>query len=95
MVDFKRYLRDQIVHICCNHLLQTRILVTHGLSFLHQVDQIVVMVEGQISEIGSFEELLDNNGAFADFLRNYLLSEEEEEDIDEECKYALNFETDL
>ena len=51
--------------------LQTRILVTHGVGFLPQVDKIVVMVNGQVTETGSFEELLSHNGAFADFLRNY------------------------
>ena len=50
---------------------QTRILVTHGVGFLPQVDKIVVMVNGQVTETGSFEELLIQNGAFADFLRNY------------------------
>ncbi|XP_051774742.1 ATP-binding cassette sub-family C member 3 isoform X3 [Erpetoichthys calabaricus] len=62
---------------------KTRILVTHGISFLPQVDNIVVMVEGQVSEMGSHQDLLRQNGAFAEFLRNYTLediTEEEEEE---------------
>lgn len=60
--------------------LQTRILVTHGISFLPQVDNIMVMVEGRVSEMGSYQELLKQNGAFAEFLRNYTLEDIIEED---------------
>ena len=47
---------------------KTRILVTHGISFLPQVDQIIVMKEGSISEKGTYDQLLANKGAFAEFL---------------------------
>lgn len=60
--------------------LQTRILVTHGISFLPQVDYIVVLVDGKISEMGSYQDLLNQNKAFAEFLRNYALDEDIEED---------------
>ncbi|KAL0984010.1 hypothetical protein UPYG_G00135860 [Umbra pygmaea] len=69
---------------------KTRILVTHGINFLPQVDNIVVMVDGRVSEMGSYQELLKQNGAFAEFLRNYSLEDIIEEDeatealIDEE-----------
>lgn len=56
-------------------MLQTRILVTHGIGFLSQVDKIVVLKDGQISEIGSFTELMKHNGAFAEFLKHYLTEE--------------------
>ncbi|XP_014824510.1 PREDICTED: canalicular multispecific organic anion transporter 2 [Poecilia mexicana] len=59
---------------------KTRVLVTHGISFLPQVDNIVVMVEGRVSEMGSYQELLKQNGAFAEFLRNYALEDIVEED---------------
>ncbi|XP_070847153.1 ATP-binding cassette sub-family C member 3 isoform X2 [Chaetodon trifascialis] len=64
---------------------KTRILVTHGISFLPQVDNIVVMVEGRVSEMGSYQELLSQNGAFSEFLRNYALEDimEEDESTDE------------
>lgn len=60
--------------------IQTRILVTHSISFLPQVDHIIVLVDGQISEMGSYQELLKQNKAFAEFLRNYALDENIEED---------------
>ncbi|XP_076209731.1 ATP-binding cassette sub-family C member 3 isoform X1 [Aptenodytes patagonicus] len=59
---------------------KTRILVTHGISFLPQVDHIVVLVDGKISETGSYQDLLKQNKAFAEFLRNYALDEDIEED---------------
>ncbi|KAL9833557.1 ATP-binding cassette sub-family C member 3 isoform 2-T2 [Geothlypis trichas] len=59
---------------------KTRILVTHGISFLPQVDHIFVLVDGKISEMGSYQELLKQNKAFAEFLRNYALDEDIEED---------------
>uniref|UniRef100_A0A8C9SE94 ATP-binding cassette, sub-family C (CFTR/MRP), member 3 n=1 Tax=Scleropages formosus TaxID=113540 RepID=A0A8C9SE94_SCLFO len=59
---------------------KTRILVTHGISFLPQVNNILVMVEGSVSEMGSYQDLLKQNGAFAEFLRNYALEDITEED---------------
>ena len=63
-----------------SHLIQVRVLVTHGLSFLRQCDQIIVMVDGTVTEVGTYSELVDNNAAFAEFLRNYAMTEKEEED---------------
>ncbi|XP_025902601.1 canalicular multispecific organic anion transporter 2 isoform X1 [Nothoprocta perdicaria] len=59
---------------------KTRILVTHGISFLPQVDYIIVLVDGKVSEMGSYQELLKQNQAFSEFLRNYSLEEDIEED---------------
>ena len=64
---------------CC----QTRLLVTHGINLLPDVDQIVVLVEGRVSEVGSYQELLRREGAFAHFLKNYLLDILVEEEQDE------------
>lgn len=51
--------------------LQTRILVTHGVSFLPYVDEIVVLVDGVVSEVGSYKSLRANKGAFSEFLDIY------------------------
>ena len=61
-------------------IFQSRVLVTHGLSYLPKVDQIVVLVNGQVSEVGTYEELLERNQAFAEFLKNYM-QEEKEDDL--------------
>ena len=47
-------------------------------------DLIVVVNNGKISEIGDYETLLEANGAFAEFLKDYFLQEsvdESDEDI--------------
>lgn len=53
-------------------------LVTHGISFLPQTDFIIVLADGQVSEVGSYSALLQHNGSFANFLRNYAPAEVEE-----------------
>ncbi|XP_063652836.1 multidrug resistance-associated protein 1 isoform X8 [Pan troglodytes] len=58
---------------------KTRILVTHGMSYLPQVDVIIVMSGGKISEMGSYQELLARDGAFAEFLRTYASTEQEQD----------------
>ncbi|KAF6731478.1 Canalicular multispecific organic anion transporter 1 [Oryzias melastigma] len=50
---------------------KTRILVTHGVSFLPYVDEVVVLVDGKISEIGSYSSLRASKGAFSEFLDTY------------------------
>ncbi|XP_054838696.1 ATP-binding cassette sub-family C member 2 isoform X1 [Eublepharis macularius] len=50
---------------------KTRILVTHSLNFLAQVDDIVMLVAGAVSEQGSYSTLLANGGEFAQLLSTY------------------------
>ncbi|XP_076093492.1 ATP-binding cassette sub-family C member 3-like isoform X1 [Mytilus galloprovincialis] len=64
---------------------KTRILVTHGVHWLPKVDEIIVMDNGRISERGTFQQLLQHNGPFAQFLQVYLLHDdapEEENDTE-------------
>ncbi|XP_049647656.1 ATP-binding cassette sub-family C member 6 isoform X3 [Accipiter gentilis] len=56
---------------------KTRVLVTHTINILPQVDNIVFLVDGTISEIGSYQELLQRNGAFAEFLHSHITAEEQ------------------
>ncbi|KAM8945709.1 ATP-binding cassette sub-family C member 3 [Pelodytes ibericus] len=82
---------------------KTRLLVTHGISFLPQVDHIVVIVDGKVTEMGSYQDLLKQNGAFAEFLRNYAFEDAVEEEeitiLDEEqvllAEETLSNHTDL
>ncbi|XP_054066672.1 multidrug resistance-associated protein 1 isoform X1 [Rissa tridactyla] len=55
---------------------KTRVLVTHTINILPQVDNIVFLVDGTISEIGSYQALLERNGAFAEFLHSHITAEE-------------------
>ncbi|XP_055866421.1 multidrug resistance-associated protein 1-like isoform X2 [Biomphalaria glabrata] len=63
---------------------KTRVLVTHGIHWLPQVDNIVVMTDGRISEVGTYEQLLSHDGDFAKFLKTYLTQETEDEEDDPE-----------
>ena len=51
---------------------KTRVLVTHGIHFLPDVDEILVMKNGRISERGSYQELLERKAAFSEFLVEHL-----------------------
>ncbi|XP_061394488.1 multidrug resistance-associated protein 1 isoform X11 [Musca vetustissima] len=62
---------------------KTRVLVTHGITFLPQTDNIYVMKMGEISESGTYQELLIKKGDFSDFLLQHLQEGGEEvEDLD-------------
>ncbi|XP_072205259.1 multidrug resistance-associated protein 1 isoform X2 [Excalfactoria chinensis] len=61
---------------------KTRVLVTHAVNYLPQMDTILVMTDGEISEMGSYQELLKQDGAFAEFLRTYANAEQSMESSD-------------
>ena len=65
---------------------KTRVLVTHGLTFLPRTDKIIVMKDGKISETGTYKELLSKKGDFADFLIQHFsqAQDTEVEGLDEE-----------
>lgn len=63
---------------------KTRVLVTHSITYLPEVDNIFVLKGGEISETGTYKELLERKGAFADFLIQHLTEvNEEQEDVEE------------
>ncbi|XP_077114465.1 ATP-binding cassette sub-family C member 2 [Ranitomeya variabilis] len=87
---------------------KTRVLVTHGVSFLKHTDEIVVIVNGSITETGPYKTLLANNGAFAEFLRTYakqdhakdseptvLLKADEEDDGEDPVEQAAEVAEDI
>ena len=58
---------------------RTKILVTHALHFLPQVDYIYTIADGQIMERGTYTELMANDGVFSKFLKEFGSKQEEEE----------------
>jgi ATP-binding cassette subfamily C (CFTR/MRP) protein 1 len=60
---------------------KTRVLVTHGITYLPQTDKIIVLKDGEVSESGTYQELLDKKGAFSEFLLQHI--NEVEEDVEE------------
>uniref|UniRef100_A0A669ERU9 Canalicular multispecific organic anion transporter 1 n=1 Tax=Oreochromis niloticus TaxID=8128 RepID=A0A669ERU9_ORENI len=71
---------------------KTRILVTHGISFLPYVDEIVVLENGVISEVGSYENLRASGGAFSKFLDTYAKEQSNQGNSETEGQDAEDFE---
>ena len=69
---------------------QTRVLVTHGLGYLPQCDVIITIENGLIREVGTYPELIDNNGAFAEFVRTYASMEDSDEEGDASMYLVIN-----
>ncbi len=55
--------------------------MTHGVTWLPRCDAVVAMRRGRVSEAGSYDDLLNSDGAFAEFIKTYL---QETEDLSEE-----------
>uniref|UniRef100_A0A914ULK3 ABC-type glutathione-S-conjugate transporter n=1 Tax=Plectus sambesii TaxID=2011161 RepID=A0A914ULK3_9BILA len=66
---------------------KTRILVTHGLTYLKYADPIVCLVDGKITEAGSYADLMKSGAAFAQLIEELSAErEEKEEPIGEEVE---------
>lgn len=63
---------------------KTRVLVTHRLSVLPDVDTVVVLRDGTVSDVGTFQELVSRGGAFSDFLVQFIQESEGEGRVSEE-----------
>jgi NHLM bacteriocin system ABC transporter ATP-binding protein len=51
----------------------TRIVIAHRLSTIRQCDRVIVLDGGKIAEDGSYEELLQKDGLFAELVKRQLL----------------------
>ena len=65
---------------------KTRILVTHALYFLSQVDRIYCILDGRIVEQGTYDELIAAKGAFATHIKEFVSKQKEEEQEEKEAK---------
>ncbi|KAG8899627.1 hypothetical protein FRB99_006523 [Tulasnella sp. 403] len=73
---------------------KTVILVTHALHFLHNVDYIYNVVDGQIVEQGTYDQLVENGAAFSKLLQEFSgkrtqpqgMDDSEEPDLEESRK---------
>ncbi|KAI9351383.1 P-loop containing nucleoside triphosphate hydrolase protein [Obelidium mucronatum] len=72
-----RHLFDNCIMGALKH--RTRILVTHQLHFLSKVDQVIVMRDGEIAEVGGYQELVAAGGEFSQLIKNYGAEEEDTE----------------
>jgi ABC-type multidrug transport system fused ATPase/permease subunit len=53
---------------------KTRLLVTHGIHHLQEVDQIILLKDGCIAETGHFEELMAAGRTFSQLIREYAIA---------------------
>lgn len=60
-------------------MFQTRILVTHNLTLLPHTDLIIVMKEGRISQMGTYQELLSKRANFAELIQVFSAEHTSEE----------------
>ncbi|XP_026508351.1 multidrug resistance-associated protein 1-like isoform X2 [Terrapene carolina triunguis] len=58
---------------------KTRILVTHNLTFLPRTDVIIVMENGRITHMGTYQELLSERANFAELLQVFSAENKSEE----------------
>ncbi|KAF9944130.1 Multidrug resistance-associated protein 1, partial [Mortierella alpina] len=55
---------------------KTRLLITHGIHHLSEVDQIAVIKDGVIDETGTYDDLMAAQGSFCQLIREYAMSEQ-------------------
>ena len=55
---------------------RTTIFISHRISTVRHADQIAVLVDGQVAELGSHEELVARNGHYARLFEKQMLEEE-------------------
>jgi len=67
---------------------KTRLLVTHALHFLPEVDYIYCIEQGQIMEHGTYTDLMSRKGAFFNLLEEFGGAAEEKREVDEEKQEA-------
>ena len=56
----------------------TVIMVAHRLSTVMECDRIYMLEDGLIAEEGTFDELMERDGKFAELVRKQLIDEQEE-----------------
>ncbi|KAF7277166.1 hypothetical protein GWI33_009349, partial [Rhynchophorus ferrugineus] len=59
---------------------KTRVLVTHGVTYLPQTDNILVITNGEVSESGTYQHLMDKKGSFAEFLIQHMQEQSDDEE---------------
>ncbi|KAJ3168373.1 hypothetical protein HDU87_001172 [Geranomyces variabilis] len=63
---------------------KTRVLVTHHLHLMPEVDRIIVLEEGRIAEEGTYTELMAAQGAFTKMMKDHQTEDSEDTDGEDE-----------
>ena len=70
---------QKIVSDSLETLKCTRIVIAHRLSTIKQCDRIIVLDRGHIIEDGTYDELLEKNGFFADLVARQQVEQKKED----------------
>eukprot|EP01119_Soliformovum_irregulare_P013131 TRINITY_DN3467_c0_g1_i1.p1 TRINITY_DN3467_c0_g1~~TRINITY_DN3467_c0_g1_i1.p1 ORF type:complete len:1423 (+),score=460.83 TRINITY_DN3467_c0_g1_i1:67-4335(+) len=68
---------------------KTRVLVTHQLQHVHQVEQIVVLKDGRVSECSTFDELMKSRGEFHQLITDHVSKKENQVEVQVENKIQV------
>jgi ATP-binding cassette subfamily C protein len=63
---------QSVVSHCLEGLKSTRVIIAHRLSTVIHADRIIVMEAGRMVESGTYAELMDKNGVFAELAKRQL-----------------------
>ncbi|KAF9962170.1 Multidrug resistance-associated protein 1 [Mortierella alpina] len=70
---------------------KTRILVTHGIHHLKEVDAVVVIKDGQVAELGGYTELMSAKKTFYHLIKEYTVKERAQQGVDHSAATAAKF----
>ncbi|KAF8933345.1 Multidrug resistance-associated protein 1 [Dissophora ornata] len=62
---------------------KARLLITHGVHHLSDADQIVIIRDGSIDEVGSYADLMAADGSFQQLIDEYTVHEKKTRDVTE------------
>ncbi|KAJ3163564.1 ATP-binding cassette sub- C member 8 [Geranomyces michiganensis] len=65
---------------------KTRLLVTHHLHLLREVDKIIVLDRGNVAEEGTYAELMERDGVLASLMQDYQLDDLKEDAEEDEAE---------
>lgn len=68
---------------------KSRLFVTNSVAFLPECDEIIMLEDGMIVEMGTYDKLMQKEGKFAEFMSNSFLELDEEEEKKEEEKITI------
>ncbi|GFR81505.1 ATP-binding cassette sub-family B member 6, mitochondrial-like [Elysia marginata] len=82
----ERSIQASLARVCEN---RTTIIVAHRLSTIIHANQIIVLNEGQILEMGTHQELLELNGHYSEMWHSQLINEGQEGDANHDANHSI------
>lgn len=67
----QKHVADSLARLNC-----TRIVIAHRLSTVKECDRILLVANGAIAEQGSYDELIEQGGLFADLVARQRIEDE-------------------